>query len=389
MLFFKIGSAPLFWTPEVIFILVAETSAAVGCSATLCGSSSSEPLPPEIQALRESTSCTLDNAEVEAIAPGSPNNPPNVKTVEQLLPESKFDEFFPERNVAYTFSNFLRAIGKYPSICKTASNCPKILAGIFAHFQQETAGLFYLEEINKGAYCGGAAWATTAFPCAPGQKYYGRGAKQLSWNYNYGAFSKAMYGDASVLLEQPDLVASTWLNFASAIWFYVTPQPPKPSMLQVVEGTWRPNTADAASRLESGFGTTTMIINGALECGPSPSNANGALNRANYYKSFASKLGVNIAGEKLTCSDSEPFSTSGSAGALALYWAPETGCSLVKWQTAFSALVEGNFNACKGLPCSGGAGGGGGGGGSGQVRPETTTTGAVQCTVLYFLFVSF
>ena len=76
-----------------------------------------------------------------------------------------------------------------------------------------------------------------SYPCEPGQKYYGRGAKQLSWNYNYGAFSQAMFGDPQVLLDQPELVATTWLNFASAIWFFVSPQPPKPSMLQVVDGS--------------------------------------------------------------------------------------------------------------------------------------------------------
>ena len=204
---------------------------ASGCSGTLCGSPSTEPLTPEIQHLRDSSSCTLSNTLVEAITPGSPTNPSNVKTVEQVLPESSFDEFFPRKDTGYTYTNFLRAIGKYPAICKNASNCPKILAGMFAHFQQETAGLVYLEEINKGAYCSdSSAWVTAAYPCAAGQKYYGRGAKQLSWNYNYGAFSKAMYGDASILLKNPSRVVTTWLNFASAMWFYVTPQPPKPSM---------------------------------------------------------------------------------------------------------------------------------------------------------------
>jgi len=29
------------------------------------------------------------------------------------------------------------------------------------------------------------------------QKYYGRGAKQLSYNYNYGPFSDAMFGDVN------------------------------------------------------------------------------------------------------------------------------------------------------------------------------------------------
>ena len=34
-----------------------------------------------------------------------------------------------------------------------------------------------------------------------------------------GAFSRAMYGDSSVLLQDPDRVADTWLNFASALWY--------------------------------------------------------------------------------------------------------------------------------------------------------------------------
>lgn len=39
--------------------------------------------------------------------------------------------------------------------------------------------------------------------------YFGRGAKQLSYNYNYGPFSEAMYGDVRVLLDKPELVADT------------------------------------------------------------------------------------------------------------------------------------------------------------------------------------
>jgi len=323
---------------------------AKGCAGTLCGSSSSEPLSSDIKLLRDSTSCTLANSLVESITPGSPSNPSNVKNVETIFPESKFNSFFPRKDSAYTYTNFLKAIGKYPAICKNASNCPKILANMFAHFQQETAGLYYIEEINKGAYCADwSAWIQKAYPCIPGKKYFGRGAKQLSWNYNYGAFSKAMYGDANVLLEKPELVANTWLNFAATMWFFVTPQPPKPSMLQVVEGVWKPNGVDSAARLKPGFGATTMIINGAQECGRSPPNANGAKNRAKYYREYAAKLGVDITGEKLGCRDSQAFSSGGSAGSLALYWAPESGCSLVKWQTAYSALVEGDYSACKGV----------------------------------------
>ena len=73
------------------------------------------------------------------------------------------------------------------------------------------------------------------------RKYFGRGAKQLSYNFNYGQFSQAMFEDRRLLLDHPDFVADTWLNLASATWFYTTPQPPKPSMLHVIDGTWQPN----------------------------------------------------------------------------------------------------------------------------------------------------
>ena len=55
-----------------------------------------------------------------------------------------------------------------------------------------------------------------------------------------------------VLLNDPDQVSDTWLNFASAMWFYVTPQPPKPSMLAVVDGTWKPNGQDKSKNLLEG-----------------------------------------------------------------------------------------------------------------------------------------
>ena len=149
-----------------------------------------------------------------------------------------------------------------------------------------------------------------------------------------------------VLLNNPELVATTWLNFAASMWFYVTPQPPKPSMLQVIDGSWIPNAHDLASNLVAGFGVTTMIINGALECGSYNLKAE---NRAKYYKSYSEKLNVDVSGEKLLCNDMHPFSEEGSAGGIAMYWAPESQCSLVTWQTAYSALIDGDYSKCQGI----------------------------------------
>ena len=167
--------------------------------------------------------------------------------------------------------------------------------------------------------------------------------------------SKILYArqrkHAMILLNEPELVANTWLNFAATMWFFVSPQPPKPSMLQVLDGSWIPNSHDISSNLVPGFGTTTMIINGALECG---SFSQQAQNRATYYADYAQKLGVDITGEKLLCNDMQQFSAQGSAGSLDLYWESDGngGCKLVNWQTAYNSLVEGDYNRCRGISTS-------------------------------------
>ena len=46
---------------------------------------------------------------------------------------------------------------------------PFLAATMFAHFQQETSGLYYLEEIAKSDYCATwSQWVKKAYPCTPG-----------------------------------------------------------------------------------------------------------------------------------------------------------------------------------------------------------------------------
>lgn len=118
-----------------------------------------------------------------------------------------------------------------------------------AHFAQETGAnwpgfegiqekwrqsLYFLTEgscatTNAGAsacdYYQGSGWAATAYPRGSSSaQYFGRGAKQVSWNYNYGPFSKVIFGDVDVLLKNPERVAEEgWLATVSAFWFYSSP----------------------------------------------------------------------------------------------------------------------------------------------------------------------
>ena len=334
----------------------------------------------------------LDNDEVFLIKPLRAENPENVQRVERILSEADFDYLFPHRAPEYTYRGFLQAIGKFPAFCGTYDDgrdseqiCKRALATTFAHFVQETGantadtnqfanpiwrqGLYWVREMHNdeekfnGAYsrCD-SEWPSWRYPCGrqPSgefKSYFGRGAKQLSWNYNYGAFSEAMFGDPTVLLNDPAQVADTWLNFASAIWFYIYPQPPKPSMLHVIDGTWQPNAADAERGIGHGFGTTINIINGAFECGKG-STTNQARNRIAYYKLFSEHLGLVIdPSEELDCANQGTFSNDG-AGALKFYWDKDWGwnadnpgghtfaCQVVGYQFAYNALTPGDYEQC-------------------------------------------
>jgi hypothetical protein len=134
------------------------------------------------------------------------------------------------------------------------------------------------------------------------KKYYGRGAKQLSYNLTMDSFHRLCLVMGS-FLDNPDFVADTWLNMASGTWFYATPQPPKLSMLHVI-----------------------------------------ARNRIEYYKQFAWYLYVDNEREELGCAGQQQFSARG-AGALTIYWdkdwANPYSCTLFNYQTAHSALVSG------------------------------------------------
>ncbi|KAL0712511.1 hypothetical protein Bca4012_019489 [Brassica carinata] len=162
-------------------------------------------------------------------------------------------------------------------------------------------GLCFKEEVSpQSNYCDAS---NTEWPCFPGKSYKGRGPIQLSWNYNYGQAGRALGFDG---LRNPESVANnSILAFKTALWFWMTEQTPKPSCHDVMVNRYRPTKADIAANRTSGFGLTTNIINGGLECGiPGDGRVN---DRVGYFQRYAKLFNVNT-GPYLDCENQRPFS---------------------------------------------------------------------------------
>ncbi|AVH31092.1 chitinase [Vibrio fluvialis] len=340
---------------------------------------------------------TQPNSVVEAIEPGLASNPGNVQRVERVFPQSEWDYLTHMAAPEYTYTRFLRAIGKFPAFCGDYTDgrdadaiCKKSIVTAFAHFSQETGGhiakdnvsdnplaleewqqaLVHVREMGwsegQEGYttgCGQNDWQNARWPCAAGQGYFGRGAKQLSYHFNYGAFSEAMFdGDATVLLNNPGLVADSWLNLASAIWFFLTPQAPKPAMLHVIDRTWVPSQREIDAGIGYGFGTTINVINGGIECGEQNKDKGQPVNRIRYWEGLAEHYQIpQQPDEKNTCWQQTPYGSLNLNGATDVlytnwdgnwkYYPDRPGgysfeCELVGFQTAYSALVEGDYEKC-------------------------------------------
>lgn len=186
------------------------------------------------------------------------------------------------------------------------------LAGFLANISHETGGgtisgevnddiltgLYFNEEVGFiGSNAIGYVQSTgTNYLPVEGKSYHGRGPIQLSYNYNYGLCSDVLFGDSSILLNNPESVSQDGvLGFMTGIWFWMTPQPPKPSCHQVITGIWEPKEGGANAQYNGNFGLTIVIINN--ESGQSETGTGAVARRAKYYRRFAEKMGADITGE--------------------------------------------------------------------------------------------
>ncbi|TVU48488.1 hypothetical protein EJB05_08126, partial [Eragrostis curvula] len=129
--------------------------------------------------------------------------------------------------------------------------------------------------------------------------------KYIGFNsdYNYMQAGKALGLD---LVKNPDMVSNDpVVAFRTAIWFWMTPQSPKPSCHDVMTNNWTPSAKDRSAGRLPGYGVVTNIINGGNECGKGQPDPN-ARDRLGYYKRYCQMLGVGP-GDNVACKNQKPF----------------------------------------------------------------------------------
>ena len=132
----------------------------------------------------------------------------------------------------------------------------------------------------------------------------------------------------------------------AGIWFYMTPQDPKPSMHDVMTGFFEPTSADMAANIGADFGTTTNIINGAMECGFASDKAES---RGIYFNKWLEFFGLPTEGN-VGCADQMGGFPSGGAGNVPGHWeqgwSGQVECRPVGYQTPYAMSARDDYKRC-------------------------------------------
>lgn len=214
----------------------------------------------------------------------------------KYVDEIMFLQAFPGKSPAYKYSQLLAAVDFFPEFASCCSEDAKKrdVAAFLAHATHEADYLNAVEEYTPPSiYCDG----NPTYPCTPGKSYHGRGAMQLSWNYNY-RFAQdylAGRGKSYNLVATPEIVAQTEeLLWLTALWFWMEGDP---SYV---------NDSPHDRLVKWDFAATTKKINGGIEC-PGGTGSQPQQQRVQYYKEWCARLGISPGEDStLYCTNATP-----------------------------------------------------------------------------------
>ncbi|CAK4392464.1 unnamed protein product [Aphanomyces euteiches] len=188
----------------------------------------------------------------------------------RFLSADRFNQLFPSHKDIYTYDNMVKYSTEFEPFANSgnADSDKRELATFLAHTTHETGFLqFATEQYDPNHLPSYYPWV-------------GRGALQLTGDYNYQGFAQAIGQDVK---NQYWLVDSKQdLVWRSAFWWWHA------------SGMHR-----IASQLNQ-FGLTINTINGGFECGSNPSNPDGQRCRIQYFKNYCQLFGIDP-GSNLYC----------------------------------------------------------------------------------------
>jgi predicted chitinase len=191
-------------------------------------------------------------------------------TFATIITQPIFSEMFPSPMAPYSYQGLLAAVAAYGTRWgafageRAPIDRKHEAAAFLAHIAHETGSLTLAEEICK----------CTMPP------YYGRGALQITGQFNYQAAQEA--GFDGIVANPAKVIATPEFAFGTALWFWMTPRS--------AQGVCH------SAILNGDFGQTTRIING-IECGSDP--ASKQVSRVALYRQLAAALGINARGTLL------------------------------------------------------------------------------------------
>ncbi|KAF8762683.1 hypothetical protein HU200_009212 [Digitaria exilis] len=254
--------------------------------------------------------------------------------VSSIITEDVYKSFFLHKDDAacpahgfYDYASFVRAADAFPAFGGDGDDATRKreVAAFLAQISHETTGgwatapdgpyawgLCFKEEINPPSnYCD----PTVTHPTMAVDPSSSPGNNNLAL-HSPGFFLDSGPGDdegddeLKALgfdgLGNPEIVAGDSLvAFKTALWFWMTARAPKPSCHDVMVGRYRPSYNDTVANRVPGFGLTTNIINGGIECG-SPGVPAAVNDRIGFFRRYCGLLGVDV-GNNLDCAQQTPY----------------------------------------------------------------------------------
>lgn len=89
------------------------------------------------------------------------------------------------------------------------------------------------------------------------------------------------------------MINGAWLELTYAMYLISNNKANNTSIIEIIDGSWKPTEIDRKRGLTSGFGITTQIINGDKECNRNIETS-ASLRRIYNFRSFSSYLNVPI-----------------------------------------------------------------------------------------------